>query len=72
MTESKGGVPIPPTVDELLERSDGELGAFVVAQMSIGPRPPNFAALGLVIKAGACSNPKGRENLALALRRGRR
>lgn len=67
--QSKGGVPTAPTIDELLELEPGPLAAFLIGAMSVGARHENFAALGNVIKAGCCANPKGRENLALALRR---
>lgn len=66
---SKGGIPTPMTVDELLELEAGHLAAAVIGMMCVNPRPKNFEALGNVLLAGALHNPKGRENLALALRR---
>ncbi len=63
---SKGGVPRPPTVDELLERPDADLAALVVGMMCVRPRPVNFEAFGRLIRAGAIAN---RDDLERALRR---
>lgn len=64
--QSKGGIPKPPTVEDLLARSDADLASLVIGMMCTRPRPQNFEALGRVLRAGAIAN---REDLAAALRR---